>query len=412
MRLLKLEVEGFRSLRRITWQPAPLNIVIGPNGGGKSNLLFALDAVATATRGDLDRTLSREGGLSPLLWDGQQERLRFRIRTSPIDRDRDIERDSLTYDFAMSKLGASSYRIESELLGNFYRVETGERNEPLKLLERNPRHAVLFDEQQRALVPIAGVREEETLLSCAQGPLSNNRLIAAYQKTIAGWSILREFPCHRGAAVRQPVIARRETQVQADGQNLVSVLHTQYSESREFKHAINKAMTDAFGDDFDELLFPPAGDQRIELRIRWKSLKREQAAAEMSAGTLRFLYLLTVLAAPQNSSLIAIDEAELGLHPAMLPIVADFAMKAAEKCQVILTTSTPALLDVFPEGAATTVVRREKGETILESLEGDALEDWLIDYNLEGGQSEEEESPEEGAEAVAVVQKAREKPEA
>ena len=83
------------------------------------------------------------------------------------------------------------------------------------------------------------------------------------------------------------------------GQNLISVLHTLYTGDREFKREINAAMKAAFGDDFEELVFPPAADQRIQLRVRWRSLEREQSAADLSDGTLRFLFLLTVLASPE-----------------------------------------------------------------------------------------------------------------
>ena len=71
----------------------------------------------------------------------------------------------------------------------------------------------------------------------------------------------------------------------------VSVLHTLYTGDRDFKRDINAAMKAAFGDEFDELVFPPASDQKIQLRIRLKSLRREQSAADMSDGTLRFLFL-------------------------------------------------------------------------------------------------------------------------
>jgi predicted ATPase len=90
-------------------------------------------------------------------------------------------------------------------------------------------------------------------------------------------------------------------------------------------------MRAAFGDDFEELVFPPAADQRIQLRIRWRSLQREQSAADLWEGTLRFLFLLAVLANPSPPPVIAIDEPETGLHPAMVPIVAEYAREAATR---------------------------------------------------------------------------------
>ncbi len=90
-------------------------------------------------------------------------------------------------------------------------------------------------------------------------------------------------------------------------------------------------MRAAFGEDFEELLFPPDADQRIQLQIRWRSLQRERSAADISDGTLRFLFLLAVLANPSPAPLIAIDEPETGLHPSMLPIVAEYAREAANR---------------------------------------------------------------------------------
>jgi predicted ATPase len=117
--------------------------------------------------------------------------------------------------------------------------------------------------------------------------------------------------------------------------------------------------------------------------VRWRSLQREQSAADLSDGTLRFLFLLTVFANPTPPALIAIDEPETGLHPAMLPIVAEYARDAAQRTQVILTTHSPELLDAFGEhSAATTVVEWKKGETNLRVLAGDRLNYWLKKYSM------------------------------
>ena len=72
--------------------------------------------------------------------------------------------------------------------------------------------------------------------------------------------------------IRQPAVTRLEKRIESDGQNLISVLHTLYTGDRDFKREINAAMKAAFGDDFEELVFPPAADQQIQLRVRWKSL--------------------------------------------------------------------------------------------------------------------------------------------
>jgi predicted ATPase len=174
-----------------------------------------------------------------------------------------------------------------------------------------------------------------------------------------------------------------EKRVSPDGQNLINVLHTLYTGDRNFKQDVNAAMRAAFGDDFDELVFPPAADQRVQLRVRWKSLSREQSAADLSDGTLRFLFLLAVLASPSPAPLIAIDEPETGLHPTMQTIVAEYAVEASKHTQVIFTTHCAEFLDAFHETKpVVTVAQWANGETTLRVLDGAALEKWLNEYSL------------------------------
>ena len=280
------------------------------------------------------------------------------------------------------------YRAHTEsilrLLGNFYQVELGVRQEPFKLLERDPRHAVVFDSEQKELVAHPdSVPEEETLLSFGAGPFAANRAIDTHQRHIARWGVYQSFHTDRDAPIRAPTVARMETTLNADGQNLISVLHTLYSTDRDFKNEVNTAMRTAFSDDFDEIVFPPAADQRIQLRLRWRSLHREQSAADLSDGTLRFLFLLAALANPSPPPLIAIDEPETGLHPSMFPIVAEYAAR----CRSPHAGHSD---DTFPR--TTRRFRRrtahdhrggmERRADMLRVLAGDRLAYWLKKYTL------------------------------
>ncbi len=405
MKILNLKIAGYRSLKKVSWLPGDLNVLIGPNGSGKSNLLRMLELISISARGQLGKYIKRAGGMDPLVWDGKADSIQFTVDTSPVEKDRDIDKDRLTYKMQMGRIGKSStYRIDYELLGNYHRVRTGEHDEPFKMLERDPKRAVVFDEHDHSLVaPEESVIEEESLLSMSSGPFTQNRHIPPFQKNMAEWSVYHDLHVNMDAPIRQPAVARYETRVDPDGQNLISVLHTLYTGDRGFKTDINMAMRAAFGDDFDELMFPPAADQRIQLRVRWKTLNREQSAADLSDGTLRFLFLLTVLASPNPAPLIAIDEPEAGLHPSMLPIVAEYAIDASDRTQVILTTHSPQFLDAFREVVpTTTIVKWAEGKTELKNVEGQQLARWLKAYSLgalfcsgelENSFAEDEEAP-------------------
>jgi predicted ATPase len=385
MKIKQLYIEGFRSLKNVVWEPGDLNVLIGPNGSGKSNLLRALEMISVSARGGLGKHVQEAGGMQSLVWDGEANEIAIKIETTPPEPERGEETDSLTYDFHLSRIGqTSAYRIERELLGNFYRVKLGDKTDPFKFLERKGQRGMVFSETQRRLDAAPELMaEDETLLSLISGPFFENRVIALFQKELAGWSVYHDLRVDNLAPVRQPAVTRPERRVSPDGQNLISVMHTLYTSDRKFKKDINAAMKAAFGSDFEELAFTPAADQKIQLQVAWKSLKRPQSAADLSDGTLRFLFLLTVLASPTPAPIIAIDEPEIGLHPGMLPIVAEHAVDASLRSQVIFTTHSPQFLDAFRDTLPTTTVTKwEKGETELKTIDGKQLEYWLKEYTL------------------------------
>lgn len=228
MKMLKFVAKGFRSLKNVTWEPGDLNVLIGANAAGKSNLLRAIELMAVSAKGQLGKHVQKAGGIEPLIWDGQAEAIDLCVKISPQDKNRNIERDSLTYELNMSRIGGtSSFRIEKEVLGNYYKVEKGESQEPFKMIHRTRQQAKVFDEQQRALTaPEESVPEEESLLSLAAGPFTQNHLIPPVQAYLASWSVYHDLHVNQDAAIRQSVVAKHEKRVDPDGQNLISVLHT------------------------------------------------------------------------------------------------------------------------------------------------------------------------------------------
>jgi predicted ATPase len=385
MKILKLHVEGFRSLKDITWEPGNLNVIIGPNASGKSNLLRFLELMSISAKGNLGKYIQTAGGMEPLVWDGSADKIEMELKCSPIEEGRLVERDSLTYGFSIKRIGkTSTYTIEKEQLANYYKVKLGTSNEPFKLLDRQGLKGYVFDEKQHQLLsPEEHIPEDETLLSMARGPFTRNHFITGFGNELASWCIYHDIHVNQDAAIRQPMIARSEKHIERDGQNLTSVLHTLYMTDRQFKKDINDAMKAAFGEDFDELVFPPAADQRIQLKVRLKSLDRELSAADLSDGTLRFLFLLTVLASPSIQPVIAIDEPESCLHPAMFSIIAEYAVEASKRAQIIFTTHSPEFLSAFKEIIpTTTVVQWENGQSVMKVLDGNELEYWLKGYSL------------------------------
>lgn len=390
MAIQKLQVCGFRSFRDVAWQPGRLDLVVGPNGGGKSNLLRCLELISRTAKGELQSTVAENGGMIPLLWDHQPGSFGWKLRIDPVDQPRHLTEDALTYEIELAQVGrGSAYEFAKDSLGNWHKYEQGLEKSPYWIFNRDPRKAYLFDQRERKLVPIEelssdtpdGYDENESLLSHIAD--QRNRIPSLARRVLEGWSIYHDIHAEQGSLMRKPATTQFTKRLAPDGSNLVTVLHTLYTGDREFHNLLDEGMRAGFGEEYDHLTFQPAAAQQIQLAVQWKSSKEPHAGADLSDGTLRFLFLLTVLCHPEPGALVAIDEPEVGLHPSMLPIVAEYAGAACEKTQIVLTSHSPEFLDSFSGlSPRVTLCHWEGGQTHLYALEEQAMAKWLERYRL------------------------------
>jgi predicted ATPase len=106
-------------------------------------------------------------------------------------------------------------------------------------------------------------------------------------------------------------------------------------------------------------------------------------ATRLSDGTLRYLCLLAILCDPAPPPLICIEEPELGLHPDILPKLADLLVAASEKTQIIVTTHSDILVDAMTECPEVVVVcEKHNGRTEMRRLKKEELTAWLGKYRL------------------------------
>jgi predicted ATPase len=254
--------------------------------------------------------------------------------------------------------------------------------------------AIVFRDEDKAFV-IGGAKNRdlnakqlevivESLVSGAGGFAAGNRDVDIFRAYLLAMKTYQYFETSKSSIVRAPNLTSYETTLQPGGQNLISFLHTQWSESRDFKQCVDAAMKAAFGEEYEELVFAPASDRKIQLRIRWKSLKNPVSATDLSDGTLRFLFLVSALVSPQPPTLLVMDEPEIGLHPRMLPIIAELAADASQRTQIIFMTHSPEFLDAFDQDVdlTTTICELVYGKTTLRNVSDEDLRHWLKDYSL------------------------------
>ena len=151
--------------------------------------------------------------------------------------------------------------------------------------------------------------------------------------------IYREWYFGRNAVFREPQKAdMRNDRLEEDFSNLGLFLN-RLRRVPKAKNMILEALRDLYEgfDDFDVSIeggavqvFFTEGDFTIP-------------ATRLSDGTLRYLCLLAILCDPTPPPLICIEEPELGLHPDIIPKVADLLNAASERTQLIVTTHSDIL---------------------------------------------------------------------
>jgi predicted ATPase len=135
-----------------------------------------------------------------------------------------------------------------------------------------------------------------------------------------------------------------------NGENLGTVLHeilTRYdyrsaaNDLRDFMKAAYPALEEIH---CDTTYGTPA---QVLVRVREKGMRRSMELWELSDGMVRFLCLTSALLNPLPPPFVMLDEPEAGLHPRLMPVVADMIKTASERTQVLVTTHSPDLLNRF-----------------------------------------------------------------
>jgi predicted ATPase len=346
----------------------PLNVLIGANGSGKSNLLEVL-ALLRAAPTHLPAPVKEVGGIGAWLWKGRDSQRSAFIGAAL---NGSTEGALIVHALAITEHGQrfevmdewiEAGAIESKDVDFYYRFNNG-----------NP---VLTDQ---AGAPRAMKREsinpEESILSQVRDPEAYPvlfRLQERYKqiRLYRNWSFGPAAPWRR----EQSASARSDF-LNDGGENLIPVLFNLHSRIRpELIESLRKLF-----DGIEDLTFALGGGN-VQLFLREGG--REIPASRLSDGTLRYLALLAILLHPDPPPVIAIEEPELGLHPDVVPHVAELLVRASGRTQLVVTTHSRMLVDALSSLPSSVVVcEQENGESRFRRLDVDTLRAWLDEYSL------------------------------
>lgn len=345
----RVQIRGFKSIREQSIELRPLNVLIGSNGAGKSNLIAVFELLHEMVNERLQVHVAKSGGADSFLHFGRKTTEELKLRFS-------FGRNA--YECILLPTAEDSLIFGEER--TFFRGEG--YNQP-------------FEEA-------LGQGHDESRLR-QKSRESSKKVIADYVlKAFESWRVYHFHDTSRAARVKQTGDVGDNEYLREDAANLAAFLYrlekteaTIYSNIRE-----TVRMVTPFFDDF-RLRPSPLNEDKIKLEWRERGSDTYFDGHSLSDGTLRFICLATLLLQPEPPTTILLDEPELGLHPFAINVLADLFRSAAQRTQVIASTQSVTLVNQFtPQDLL--VVDREGQESIFRRLGEEEISTWLDDYSL------------------------------
>ena len=371
IRFNDLSIHGFRRLYDVHFPLRPLAVMIGANGTGKTSVLDVLALLANSAQGKLNDSIADLSGLTSILTYDKAEDLRLGISAALGDQ-------RLEYSLALKPHGVGFIISEEKL-----RRHSPPDSSPLSYIESSGAVIQYSDasEKSRAMLLTPSWKHQPLETSLAQVPKT---LLEPekFRNQLASSISYHSLNVDPRSPVRLPQPMRPAGLPGRNGEDLVSCLFYLRETERIRFEAIEDALRAAFSR-FDRLDFPPVAAGTLALAWRETGFSQPLYTHQLSEGTLRFLWLATLLQSPGLPAFTLIDEPEVSLHPELLNLLADLMREASRRTQLIVATHSDRLIGFLHPKEVVVIDSGEDGMSTLTWADKLDLEEWLKDYSLD-----------------------------
>jgi predicted ATPase len=328
----RIRARNFRSLKDVDVSLAPLSVLIGPNGSGKTNLLNVLRFLATTVR--LDLLVALED------WRGFGHIQRRADDTGPVE---------LTIEGQVTPY-ASAAAPDSYTLRLAQRGRSISRTEEFTFKRKGQGRRITVSGEDVSI--FEGDRE---LLSrrLASAQTTGLATLPKFSDDEGGLEIRSFTELLSGLRVIEPDVNRAreparsfEASLAPDASNLAEALERLRTVDPDAFELLKHDLARCLPGLRDILLVPAGGSARaMTVHLVESGLSAPIGLADASFGTVRLLALLTALHEPEPPLFTAIEEVDRGLHPYVVDVLVDRMRAASQRTQILATTHSPTLVN-------------------------------------------------------------------
>lgn len=364
-----ISIKGFRRLQEIDLPMKRLTVLIGENGSGKTSFLDIFSILSASARGDLQNTLQLKGGLNDILTRGKVKELEISVEM-------DLSyQNPLQYNLILSPQ-RFSYMIKEESLTQQPQKKT---DQPFLYIDSYGLDIKYFSQEERKLLrPNWGQNPLET--SLFQVP-KMYRVPENTRKCLAACTYYAALDISEKSPIRLPQTMRPAVLPGKNGESLISCLYNLRETDRDRFEWLEDILSAAFPD-FERLNFPPVAAGTLSMTWSDRHFSEPIYIHELSEGTLRFLWLATLLQSQNLTTITLIDEPEISLHPELLKHLVDLMREASKRTQLIVATHSDRLIR-FLEPEEILICDLEEGQAKMTWADTLNLNKWLEDYSLD-----------------------------
>jgi predicted ATPase len=373
-KISKIQIGGFRRLLDVDIEMRPLMVMIGANGVGKTSVLDAISLLSLSAAGAMNNALSAWGGI-----------------TSVISREH-ANRLSLIAEMEVPGYNPLQYHLELEPGGIAYSIaeetlsQVGkERNSPFFHIFSHYDKIVYYDVDAKKLV-----QPEEVLPNWKHDPLESSlsqvpkmfRQPEELRRVLSSAAFYHALDVKQRAPVKLPQQMKPAIFPGENGEELLPFLYYLRESDKDRYESIEDTLRAAFPS-FESLNFPPVAAGMLSLAWKDRYFKKALYPHELSEGTLRFLWLVSLLKSPSLPTITMIDEPEVSMHPELLSILADLMREASERTQIVVATHSDTLIRFLEPKEVVVMDTDDEGFTSAKWADSFDIEKWLEDYSLD-----------------------------